>query len=122
MNRKKGVHGSQSLSRSWQQRVTLALQTGGGLGSLIVRTRQRFGLPPRTNRWRVFFIRCLKRRFRLLFGDSTLQIKGALQLLMNLYGQIHFAQVPERVSTKSFVVLITGTSKSNHIKVLCVPK
>jgi len=27
---------------------------------------------------------------------------------------MRFAQVPERVSTKSFVVLIIGNSKSNH--------
>ena len=38
--------------------------------------------------------------------------KGALQLLINRYG---FAQVPERVSTKSFVVLIIGNSKSFHL-------
>jgi len=41
-------------------------------------------------------------------------VKGALQLLMNRYGSNRFAQVPERVSTKSFVVLIIGNSKSNH--------
>jgi len=34
---------------------------------------------------------------------------------MNRYGQIRFAQVPERVSTKSFVVLIIGKSRSNHL-------
>jgi len=44
-----------------------------------------------------------------------LGVKGALQLLMNRYGWIRFAQVPERVSTKSFVVLIIGNSKSNHL-------
>ena len=38
--------------------------------------------------------------------------KGALQLLINRYGYIRFAEVPERVSTKSFVVLIIGNSKS----------
>jgi len=37
-----------------------------------------------------------------------------LLILNNRYGKIRFAQVPERVSTKSFVVLIIGTSKSNH--------
>jgi len=42
-------------------------------------------------------------------------VKGALQLLINRYGQICFAQVPERVSTKSFVVLIIENSKSNHL-------
>ena len=31
----------------------------------------------------------------------TLGVKGALQLLMNRYGSFRFAQVPERVSTKS---------------------
>jgi len=34
---------------------------------------------------------------------------------MNSYGYIRFAQVPERVSTKSFVVLIRGNSMSNHL-------
>jgi len=34
---------------------------------------------------------------------------------MNRYGWIRFAQVPERVSTKSFVVLILGNSKSFHL-------
>jgi len=41
--------------------------------------------------------------------------KGALQLLTSRYGQICLAQVPERVSTKSFVVLIIRNSKSNPI-------
>jgi len=43
------------------------------------------------------------------------QFKGALQLLIHRYKKLRFAQVPERASTKSFVVLITGNSKSNHI-------
>ena len=34
---------------------------------------------------------------------------------MNRHGYIRFAQVPERVSTKSFVVLIIGNSKSFHL-------
>ena len=34
---------------------------------------------------------------------------------MNRYEKIHFAQVPERVSTTSVVVLIIGNSKSNHV-------
>jgi len=38
-------------------------------------------------------------------------IKGALQLLINR----RFAQVPERVSTRSFVVLIVGNSKPFHL-------
>jgi len=41
--------------------------------------------------------------------------KGALQLLINRYGSLRFAQVPERVSTTSFVVLIIGNSKSFHL-------
>jgi len=45
----------------------------------------------------------------------TCLLKGALQLLINRYGYIRFAQVPERVSTKSFVVLIIGNSKSFHL-------
>jgi len=43
------------------------------------------------------------------------RVNGALQLLINLYGEIRFAQVRERVSTKSFVVLIIGNSRSNHL-------
>jgi len=61
------------------------------------------------------------RRPRLALGDGaatrvgSFGVKGALQLLMNRYGSIRFAQVPEQVSTtKSFVVLIIGNSKSNH--------
>jgi len=46
---------------------------------------------------------------------QLLQLKSALQLLMNRYGYIRFAHVPERVSIKSFVVWIRGNSKSNHI-------
>ena len=42
-------------------------------------------------------------------------LKGALQLLINRYGQIRFPHVHERVSTKSFVVLIIGNSESNHL-------
>jgi len=42
------------------------------------------------------------------------RVEGALQLLMNRYGLTRFAQVPERASTKGFVVLIIGNSKSNH--------
>jgi len=38
-----------------------------------------------------------------------------MQLLMNQYGYIRFAQVPERGSTKSVVVLSIGNSKSNHL-------
>ena len=43
------------------------------------------------------------------------KVKSALQLLMNRFGKIRFAQVPEQVSTKSFVVLIIGDSQSNHL-------
>ena len=42
-------------------------------------------------------------------------VKRALQLVMNRYGKIHFAHVHERISTASFVVLIGGNSKSNHL-------
>jgi len=38
-----------------------------------------------------------------------------MQLLINRYGEIRFAQVPERVLTKRFVGLIIGNSKSNHL-------
>ena len=44
-------------------------------------------------------------------------VKGALQLLINRYGLIRFAHVHQRVSTKSFVVLIRGNSNSNHLGV-----
>jgi len=58
--------------------------------------------------------------FSLFYEYSNLEyvhfrVKGALQLLINRYGQIRFAQVPERVSTQSFVVLIIGNSKSFHL-------
>jgi len=43
------------------------------------------------------------------------RVKGALQLLMNRYGEIRFAHVHERVLAKSFVVLIIGNSKSNQL-------
>jgi len=46
---------------------------------------------------------------------SAYLIKGALQLLMNRCGYIRFAHVHKRVSTNSFVVLIIGNSKSNHL-------
>ena len=49
-----------------------------------------------------------------LGADYYVYFKGALQLLINCDGYIRFAQVPERVSTKSFVVLIIGNSKSSH--------
>jgi len=50
-----------------------------------------------------------------LKNEKDKRVQGALQLLINRYGQIRFAQVPERVSTKSFVVLIIGNSKSFHL-------
>ena len=43
------------------------------------------------------------------------RVKGALELLFNRYGYIRFAHAHERVSSKSFVVLIVGNSKSNHL-------
>jgi len=42
-------------------------------------------------------------------------LKVPCQLLINRCGSIRFAQVPERVSTERFVVLIIGKSKSNHL-------
>ena len=52
---------------------------------------------------------------RLMFSTARVApLKDALQLLINRYGKIRFAQVPERVSTTSFVVLIMGNSKSFH--------
>jgi len=52
------------------------------------------------------------------------RVQGTLQLLMNCYGKIRFAHVRERVSTKSFVVLIIDNSKSNHLgpQGTCNPK
>jgi len=41
--------------------------------------------------------------------------KGALPLLINRYGYICFAQVSERVLTKSFVSSIVGNSKPDHL-------
>ena len=46
---------------------------------------------------------------------GRVHLKGALQLLINRYGSIRFAHVHERVSTKSFVVLIIGNPKSFHL-------
>ena len=48
-------------------------------------------------------------------SDSSSEVKGALQLLINRYVSIRLAQVPERISTQSFVVLIRGNSKSFHL-------
>jgi len=48
---------------------------------------------------------------RALPPPQQVRLKGALQLLMNRYGKIRFAHVHERVSTKSFVVLIRGNSR-----------
>ena len=39
------------------------------------------------------------------------RLKVALQLLSTRHGHIHFAQVPERVSTTSIVVLSMGNSR-----------
>jgi len=46
---------------------------------------------------------------------GVVRVKAARQLLSNRYGQIHFAQVPERVSTKSFVVLSIGDSRVENL-------
>jgi len=48
-------------------------------------------------------------------AHSQVLLKCALQLLMNRYGYICLAQVPERVSTRSVVVLIRGNSEMNHL-------
>ena len=48
----------------------------------------------------------------VVFEDA---LKGALQRIINRYGKIRIAQVPERVSTEGFVVLIIGNSNSNHL-------
>jgi len=50
-----------------------------------------------------------------VLGYVLRTIKGALQLLTNRYGSTRFAQVPERGSTESFVVLIIGNLKSNDL-------
>jgi len=42
-------------------------------------------------------------------------VKRAMQLLINRYRYARFAEVPERGSTKSFVVLSIGYSNSNHL-------
>jgi len=56
----------------------------------------------------------LSERLRLERRNVNLRAEGgfkdALQLRIKRYGQIRFAQVPERVSTKSLVVLIRGYS------------
>jgi len=50
--------------------------------------------------------------------DNIRDVNGALQLLINRYEYIRSAQVPERVLTKGFVVLIIRSSKSNHLSAL----
>ena len=68
------------------------------------------------------YLLVLMRVFLFLFagarGDfaAASALKGALQLLINRYGSIRFAHVHERVSTKSFVVLIRGNSNSKSLK------
>jgi len=43
-------------------------------------------------------------------------LKAALQLLIHRYEYIHFAQVPQRVLTYSFVVLCTGNSRAESLR------
>jgi len=43
-------------------------------------------------------------------------LEVALQLLIKRYVFIRFAQVPERVSTKSFVVLIIGNARVESLR------
>jgi len=50
-------------------------------------------------------------------SPPPVSFKRALQRLINRYGYICLAQVPERVLTKTFVVLIIGNSKSFHLGV-----
>jgi len=59
----------------------------------------------------------------MMMGNSRVEslrhtghLKGALQLLIHRYGSIRFAQVPERVSTKSFVVLMIGNSRVESLR------
>jgi len=60
------------------------------------------------------------RSFLFLMRDErrphaeSLTLNGALQLLMNRYGHIQFSHAHERVSTKSFVVLIIGVESLRH--------
>jgi len=50
------------------------------------------------------------------YNSVCVHVKGApLQLLMNRDEKNCFAQVPERVSTKNFIVLIIGNSRSIHL-------
>jgi len=49
-------------------------------------------------------------------GAYKRRVKGALQLLSERYGSIHFAQAPERVSTESFVVLILGNFRVESLR------
>jgi len=58
---------------------------------------------------------CRGRRAPLPDTGGGQRVEGALQLLMSRYGSIRFAQVPERVLTKGFVILIMGNSKMNHL-------
>jgi len=47
--------------------------------------------------------------------QQVMKLKGALQLIIDRYGQIRIAEVPERILTKGVDVLIIGHSKSNHL-------
>ena len=48
-------------------------------------------------------------------GCVLVRAEGALRILMNRYGSIRLARVPERVSTTSLVILSIGNSKSFHL-------
>ena len=50
-----------------------------------------------------------------IFSPYSLLLTGALQLLINRFGQTRFAPVHERVSTKNCVVISIGNSESNHL-------
>jgi len=52
---------------------------------------------------------CFSEEANLRRRRQRARVKGALQLLINRNGEIRFAQVPDGVSTKSFVGLMIET-------------
>jgi len=57
----------------------------------------------------------LEERIEREYPHGILPFKGALQLLTNRDRQTRFAHPHERVSTKRFVGLMIGNSKSNRL-------
>jgi len=51
------------------------------------------------------------------WGVKGAIINGALQLIINRYGYIHFAHEPERILIKSFFVLIIGNFHSFSLSI-----